>query len=163
MDYFSGRRPPSNAKPLHRQWCRLTIALMLLLSGMASSNAQMGGGHGGRQKNQQQAPQQSSTPSKLPTIVPEVWPRLDVGAVLCRSRDELLRFQMKFTAGSGAAAPGQAPDCLIIAKQTAIQILDRDGPSRTHVASTGETKQTGWTNSYLPSTPPPSAGTGVGK
>jgi hypothetical protein len=45
------------------------------------------------------------------------------------------------------------------------QILDRDGPSRTHVVATDETKQTGWTNNYLPFEPPLSVAiiTGAGK
>jgi len=153
-----GTRNPSNAARPHHQWCRLTIVLMLLYGGMASSNAQMGGGHGGRQKNQQQAPQQSAAPTP-PTAVPEPWPRLDTGAILCKSRDDLVRHQMQIAAGPSVAAPGPTPDCGIIQKQTAIQILDRDGLSRTHVVLTDETKQTGWTDSYLPSTPPPSVAT----
>ena len=39
---------------------------------------------------------------------------------------------------------------------------DGDGPSRTHVVSAGDTKQTGWTNAYLPSTPPTTVATAPG-
>ncbi len=152
-------RKPSNTERLYRQSCKLTIVLTLLLVGVASSNAQIGGGqigggHSGGQKHQQQATQQSAAPP--PKAVPEPWPRLDIGAILCRSRDDLVRHQMQIAAGPGAAESGPAPDCSIIQKQTGIQILDRDGPSRTHVALTGQTKQTGWTDTYLPSTPPSS-------
>ena len=151
-------RNQSNAERLHRQSCRLTIALALLLVGVAASYAQMGGGqmgggHGGRQKNQQQANQQSAAPS-APTALPQAWPRLDTGAILCKSRDDLVRRQTQIAAGPGVAVSGPAPDCSIVQKQTGIQILDRDGPSRTRVVLTDQTKQTGWTDTYLPSTPP---------
>jgi hypothetical protein len=137
------------------------IALVLLFGAAASANAQMGG-HGGRQKNQQQASQQTA-PSPLPPIVAETWPRLDIGAILCASRDDLVSYQRQVAAGPGAAAPRPAPDCLIIQQQTAIQILDRDGPSRTHVATTDAAKRTGWTDAYLPATPPPSVATAAGR
>lgn len=166
-----GTRNPSNATrlPPRRQGCRLAITLMLLLGGVASANAQMGGGqmgggqigggqmgggHGDRQRNQQKAPQQTPAPPP-PAVIPEPWPRLDIGAVLCKSRDDLVRYQTQAMAGSGGEAPQRPADCLIIQKRTAIKILDRDGPSRSHVISTDTLKQTGWTNAYLPSTPPP--------
>ena len=57
---------------------------------------------------------------------------------------------------------GKAPDCHTISRQTGIQILDRDGPSRTQIVTTDESKETGWTNSYLPSTPPPSVAKSAG-
>jgi hypothetical protein len=150
-------RNQSNAERLHRQSCRLTIALALLLVGVAASYAQMGGGqmgggHGGRQKNQQQANQQSAAPS-APTALPQAWPRLDTGAILCKSRDDLVRRQMQIAAGPGVTVSGPAPDCLTIKQQTGIQVLDRDGPSRTHVVLTDQTKQTGWTDTYLPPAP----------
>ncbi len=151
-----------------RQWCGLTIALMLLLGGVSSANAQMGagqmgggqmgGGHGGRQRSQQKAPQQTPAPP-APAAVPEPWPRLDSGAILCKSRDDLVNYQTQTVAGSSGSATGQAPDCLVIQTRTAIKILDRDGPSRSHVISTDAQKQTGWTNAYLPATPPPGATT----
>jgi hypothetical protein len=93
--------------------------------------------------------------------VPEPSPRIDIGAILCKSRDDLVRHPMQIAAGPGVAVPRQAPDCRIIKEQTAIRILDRDGPSRTHVGLTDATKQTGWTDSYLPSTPPPAVATGA--
>jgi hypothetical protein len=138
-------------------WCRLPIALLLLLGGVMSANAQMGGGlmgggHGGRQRNQQNAPQQPPAPPS-PAAIPIPWPRLDSGAILCKSRDDLISFQTR-AAGSSDSVTGSLPDCLINQTRTAIKILDRDGPSRSQVISTDSTKQTGWTNAYLPATPP---------
>jgi hypothetical protein len=151
---------PNTRSAAQRRWRRLTIALVLLCGAAASANAQMGG-HGGRQKSQQQASQQT-TPPPPPPIMAEAWPRLDIGAILCKSRDDLVSYQMRVAAGPGAAPPRPAPDCLIIQQQTAIQILDRDGPSRTHVVATDASKRTGWTDAYLPATPPPSVATAAG-
>jgi hypothetical protein len=160
-----GRRPTGNASPARRPWRGLAISLLLLLGAMASAYAQIGRGHGGRQKDQQQTPQPTPQQSPAPTApaaVPEPWPRLDAGALLCKSRDDLVRYQTQIADGASAATARQASGCHAIDKQTGIQILDNDGPSRTEIVTTDESKQTGWTNTYLPSTPPPSVAKGVG-
>jgi hypothetical protein len=150
------------------------LALTLLLSSVVpasaqmggapignSGNAQTGGGHGGRQRHQQQPAQPAVAPT--PTIVKEPWPRLDTGAVLCNSRDDLVRYQTPGTNDPNDVAPHQAAECQLIQQRTAIRILDRDGASRTHVVSTDAAQLTGWTNAYLPSTRPTSvATTGAG-
>ncbi|MGO8916353.1 MAG: hypothetical protein ACLQJR_10635 [Stellaceae bacterium] len=167
MDHVKLRRRPGNVVRSPRRWVGLMVALIALLAGVASAQAQMPGGRGANQPggsqqgNQQRAPQ---SPAPAPVkIVPEPWPRLDVGAILCKSRDDLVRYQMKIGGDPAAAAPGPAPDCQVIRKQIAIQILDRDGPSRTQIVSTDAAKQTGWTNTYLPATPPASDTAGVVK
>ena len=139
------------------------MAQLLLLGAIVSAHAQIGG-YGGRQNNQQQkkTPQQSPTPMPPVAAVPDIWPRLEDGALLCKSRDDLVRYQTQFANGASATIAGPAPDCHTIRKQTGIQILDHDGPSRTQIVTTDETKETGWTNTYLPSTPPPSAAKGSG-
>ena len=139
------------------------MALLLLLDAMASAHAQIGGGHGRRQSNQQQTRQQSPAPTT--PFLPEIWPRLEEGALICKSRDDLVRYQTQIADNSSAKTPAQAPDCHTIRKQTEIQILAHDGPSRTQIVTTDDSKETWWTNSYLPSTPPPSAakGSGAGK
>ena len=157
-------RPTGNATRARLPWRRLAIALLLFLGAMASAHAQIGAGsHGRRQKNQQETPQQSPAPT-TPSL-PEIWPRLEDGALLCKSRDDLVRYQTQIANGASATTAGQALDCHNIRKQTGIQILDHDGPSRTQIVTTDESKETGWTNSYLPSAPPPSVakGSGAGK
>lgn len=137
------------------------MALLLLVGAAATAHAQFGGGHGSRQRNQQQTPQQSPAPTP-PAAAPEPWPRLDAGALLCKSRDALLGYQTQLAKGANAAAAAQASDCHTILKQTGIQILDRDGASRTQIVTTDEAKETGWTNTYLPSTPPASVANDTG-
>jgi hypothetical protein len=139
-------------------WRGPAMALLLLLGAMASTHAQIGGGHGRRQNNQQQTRQQSPAPTT--PFLPEIWPRLEEGALICKSRDDLVRYQTQIANGSSATQPGQAPECHTVRKQTGIQILAHDGPSRTQIVTTDESQETWWTNSYLPSTPPPSVAKG---
>jgi hypothetical protein len=162
MDHGKGRTPPGNAARARPSWRRLAMALMLLLGATASAHAQFGGGHGHRQRDQQQTPQKSKAPTPLPAL-PEIWPRLEGGALICKSRDDLVRYQAQIAnAASAPTTAGQASDCHTVSKQTGIQILDHDGPSRTRIVTTDESKETGWTNSYLPSTPPPSVAKSAG-
>src|SRR5579875_2897450 len=80
---------------------------------------------------------------------PAPWPRLDSGAVLCRTQDDLARL-----AANRAGEPGGGPaDCRVVTGRTPIAIVHRQGPGRTEVRvdASGET---GWTDSWLPPRPP---------
>lgn len=133
-------------------WRAGVAALALLCVAIAPAHAQMGGPgrRGPSQEQPQRAPKQSAVPPG-PVVIPQVWPRLDEGALLCKSRDDLVKYQ-KLT-GSGGGTAGLA-GCRLISKQLGIQIVDRDGPSRTQIVTTDDAKESGWTNAYLPSTPP---------
>jgi hypothetical protein len=132
---------------------------LLVFGAIASAHAQIPG-HTHAQKDQQQTPQKTPTP-EMPAV-PEIWPRLEDGALICKSREDLVRYQTQVTNGASDATAGPAPDCHTIRKRTGIQILAHDGPSRTQIVTTDDSKETGWTNSYLPSTPPHSAAKGPG-
>lgn len=83
---------------------------------------------------------------------PIAWPRLDRGAVLCRTEDDLLR--------RAAAMRGEAvgpSNCRAITGPTGIEIVHRAGPGRTEVRVTNPGNETGWTDSWLPANPPPGA------
>ena len=129
MDQVKPRIPRGNAARARLPWRGLAMALLLLLGAMASAHAQIGGGHGRGQNNQQQTPQQSPAPTT--PLLPEIWPRLEEGALICKSRDDLVRYQTQIANGSSATTSGQAPDCHTIRKQTGIQILAHDDPSGT--------------------------------
>lgn len=153
MNHADLRRPRGNVAFACRPLCIPALALLLCVGLMASAHAQSGGGHSGRQKNQQQTPQQTpqqSSAPNLPASVPRGGAQLDVGAILCKSRDDLVKYQKQIDAGAGAATAERATDCRPIANQTGIEILDRDGPSRTEIVTTDAAKETGWTNTYLP-------------
>jgi len=157
MNRFTARR---------RSGLGVGLALtLLLLQGVAPvAEAQIGGDRYSRP--QQPQPRDEPQPPPIPNAkqreaVPEPWPRLEVGALLCKSRDDLVKYQTRIADGANAATAEQSLDCHKLRKQTGIQILDHDGPSRTEVVTTDKVKVTGWTNTYLPATPPQSArGTG---
>ena len=79
------------------------------------------------------------------------WPRLDSGTTICRSADDLLR---RAAIMRGELAGGA--DCRVLSQPVAIQILQRLGPGRTEV-QLSTTKETGWTDAWVPATPPPGA------
>lgn len=86
---------------------------------------------------------------------PLAWPRLDPGAVLCRTEADLERLAAR---RAGQAVDGTI-DCQIIRTPTAISIVQRSGPGRVEVqisgAKTGSSP--GWTDAWLPDKAPPGA------
>ena len=142
-------------------WCAGTrcwhavLLLAILLATTTPGHAQMSG-HGSRGGNRQQNTQQAPGP-KPPPIIPEPWPRLDPGAVLCKSSEDLILYQARLEQRPDATTGAQGRNCRIVAARMPIQILDRDGLSRTHVVATDTSKQVGWTNAYLPAKMPSSA------
>jgi hypothetical protein len=91
------------------------------------------------------------TPQAMPDVAapPSAWPRLDAGAVLCRSQEDL---QRRAAIMRGEQAGGV--DCRPITQPTAIKIVHRAGPGSTEVSLTGR-NETGWTDAWLPASPPP--------
>jgi hypothetical protein len=82
---------------------------------------------------------------------PLAWPRLDAGAVLCRSEADLIRLAQR---RSGEAVDG-AVDCQIIRLATPITIVQRNGPGRTEVKpSESQPMDLGWTDAWLPDKAP---------
>jgi hypothetical protein len=86
----------------------------------------------------------------------DVWPRLDPGAVLCKSEADLRRL-----AASRRGEPGDPPNCQLIRAPTAIQIQQRAGPGRTQVSVTGQDGVQGWTDAWLPERPQAVGGKGI--
>lgn len=87
-----------------------------------------------------------------PRAQPTVWPRLDPGAVLCRTADDLERYAANITARA-SGGDTQAVDCQIISQPIGIQILSRQGLGRTEVKlSTSD--NIGWTDVWLPDKAP---------
>ena len=87
-------------------------------------------------------------------VPPAIWPRLDPGAVLCRSEDDLARLAANRSGGAG----GGPADCRVVNTPMPIQIIHRLGPGRTEIQVTAN-RQTGWTDAWLPEKAPPSVGT----
>ena len=83
-----------------------------------------------------------------------VWPRLDPGAVLCKTEDDLDRHAANMIARVSGGEQ-QTADCHAIDRPTGIQIVEREGPGRTEVKLAGADGETGWTDVWLPDKPPP--------
>jgi hypothetical protein len=90
-----------------------------------------------------------------PRAQPAVWPRLDPGAVLCRTEDDLSRHAANMTARV-SGGDTLAADCRIIRQPTGIQILGRQGLGRTEVKLSVPGNVTGWTDAWLPDKAPAS-------
>jgi hypothetical protein len=98
------------------------------------------------------------TIDKLPVLRPraEVWPRLDPGAVVCKTEADLLRL-----AEARRGVVGDRPNCQLIREPTAIHIERRAGPGRTEVTLTDQNGLDGWTDAWLPDRAPPIGGKAV--
>jgi hypothetical protein len=86
----------------------------------------------------------------------ETWPRLDPGAVLCKTETDLA-----LLAASRRGEQVGPPHCQLIHSPTAIQIEKRMGPGRTQVSVTGQDGLDGWTDAWLPDRAPIIGGKGV--
>ncbi len=94
------------------------------------------------------------TPS-LPTAARVPWPRLDIGAILCKTRDDLtLEAAVMQARSSGQPYSGALPNCRVLGAAVAIDIVTRESPAATEVKLRDPPGGTGWTNTWLPSQPP---------
>ena len=93
-------------------------------------------------------------PPPQPRAQPSAWPRLDPGAVLCRTEDDLDRHAANMTAQVSGGYT-QSADCRMITLPIGIQILSRQGLGRTEVKLSGPGNVTGWTDAWLPEKAPP--------
>jgi hypothetical protein len=82
---------------------------------------------------------------------PLAWPRLDPGAVLCRSEADLIRLAQR---RSSEVADGPV-DCQVIRVAIGVTIVQRKG-GRTEVKpNDAQLMESGWTDAYLPQKAPP--------
>jgi hypothetical protein len=82
---------------------------------------------------------------------PQAWPRLDRGAVICRSQSDMSRLAAR---RRGEAVDGPV-DCQIVRGPTAIAILQRKGPGMTEIRTSNPSAGgTGWTDAWLPDKAP---------
>jgi hypothetical protein len=98
-------------------------------------------------------PKKTPPPPPASRAPPTVWPRLDPGAVLCHTEDDLDRHASNMTARVSGIAT-QTTDCRVISRPTGIQILSRQGPGRTQVKLSTPGDVTGWTDVWLPDKAP---------
>ena len=88
-------------------------------------------------------------------IPPEMWPRLDRGALLCASLDGLRARAESLEDGDGPRP--LPPGCRPIVQATKVTVMDRVPPGAARV-SIDATRETGWTDAWLPERPPAPGG-----
>lgn len=88
-----------------------------------------------------------------PDVAPQplAWPRLDPGAVLCRSEADLSRLAAR---RRGEAVEGNL-DCQVIRARTPISIVQRKGTLTQVRTSNPSAGGAGWTDAWLPEKAPP--------
>lgn len=85
---------------------------------------------------------------------PLAWPRLDPGAVICRSPDDLSRLAAR---RRGEPVVGSL-DCQVTRAMTPVTILERRSPGLTQIKTNDPAAGgTGWTDVWLPEKAPVSA------
>lgn len=94
-----------------------------------------------------QVPRSSLAP--LDPVV-QAWPRLEPGAVLCQSQQDLSRRAALLS--KPESDDGARPDCHLVARAMGVTVLHYAGPGATQVRIT-RTGETGWTDSWLPDKP----------
>jgi hypothetical protein len=141
--------------------CVLAVAMALAGTTVAAQSpggaAPPDDGTGASQNHHQHRRDLSNEQAKKPPlpevkVTPEPWPRLDPGAVFCRTAEDL-RQHLAFVSArldgntSGFAEPA---GCRVIRAQTAVAVLGREGPGRTQVRMSNAPAETGWTDAFLP-------------
>jgi hypothetical protein len=95
-------------------------------------------------------------PPGLPDVKasPLAWPRLDPGAVICRSEDDLARLAER---RRGDRVEGSL-DCQVVRAVTPIAIVQRKSPGMTQIKTNDAASGgLGWTDAWLPEKAPVSA------
>lgn len=100
----------------------------------------MGMGGGG-------APRQRAIAPPPPRLIP-TGPRLEPGALFCRSLEDLRR-RVALQSGAAASA-GPAPSCRTLPGALSITVVSRAGPGAAQVQTVGAQPETGWTDAWLP-------------
>ncbi len=81
---------------------------------------------------------------------PQAWPRLDPGAAICRSVEDLARL----AANRARTEGGGRADCQIVQVPTAVSVVQRMAPGRTQVRLTDRPTTVVWTDVWLPEKAP---------
>lgn len=112
------------------------------------------GHHGGGRR---QRGSRAATPA-VATLPPvhDPWPRLDAGALLCRTQADLQQHQAAIVARISGGHSAEPSGCWVVRAMTAVTVVERDGPARTEVRLPGSSEQQlGWTDQVMSDEPPP--------
>lgn len=84
-------------------------------------------------------------------MTPGPWPRLDPGAVFCKTPEDLHRHLAVMAArldGNGGG-PAEPAGCRLVRAAPPVTVVGREAPKRTQVQLSGIWAETGWTDAFL--------------
>jgi hypothetical protein len=110
-----------------------------------------GWGHRNRQSGQSGGTKAAA--SQAPTLKPDPRQRLDAGALLCRTEDDLQQHEVAINARLDGKDAPEPVGCRPVRTMTAVTVLDRHGLARTQVKVPGPPEQTGWTDAVVRDAP----------
>ena len=128
----------------------LLAACAVLLVGPSAGWAQAGGGGSGRRGEQAKVPAQPEAPLNVPVAAKPPRVRLDAGALLCRTEDDLQGHQAAVAARLDGHPTQEPGGCHRLSAVTAVSVVERHGPARTEVRLPGPAETVGWTDAVVP-------------
>ena len=113
------------------------------------------GRHRGRGQHQPDEEPGDAPAANLPKPSIEPRQRLDAGAVLCGTEDQLRRHQAAIKARLAGQQMGEPVGCHFVPEMVKVSVLSRDGAAATQVQIPGASSPVnGWTDSMVHDQPP---------
>lgn len=133
-----------------------TTGRTLLLAGCAAllvdplaGWAQSAGG-GGRHGDRGKEPAQAEAPLNVPVAAKQLRTRLEPGALLCHSEEDLQGHQAAVAARLDGHPTQEPGGCHRLLAVTAVSVVERHGPARTEVRLPDPAETVGWTDAVVP-------------
>lgn len=130
----------------------LLLACAALLADPAAGWAQSAGGsgRGGRRGDRGGGPAQAEAPLNVPVAAKPPRTRLEAGALLCRTEEDLQGHQAAVAARLDGHPTQEPGGCHRLSAVTAVSIVERHGPARTEVRLPDPAETVGWTDAVVP-------------
>ena len=90
-----------------------------------------------------------STAPQGPTLKPDPRQRLDAGALLCRTEEDLQQHEAAVSARLDGKDAPEPVGCRPVRFMTPVGVISRHGPARTQVRVPGPPEQIGWTDAVV--------------
>ncbi len=134
----------------------LAVAIVLAATEAAAQTPLDDGSGTSTNRRQQHRGASSAQPKQAPLpeikVTPQPWPRLDPGAVFCRTAEDF-RQHLAFVSArldGNRSGYAEAAGCRVIRAPTPVAVLAREAPGRTQIQISGAAGETGWTDAFLP-------------
>ena len=103
--------------------------------------------HGHGQHKPDEEPDAAS--ANLPKLLVAPRQRLDAGAVLCGTEDQLRQHQAAIKARMAGQRLGEPAGCHFVPEMVKVSVVSRDGVAATQVQMPGDKPVSGWTDSMV--------------